>query len=121
MQEVEINKIVITAINVIILMGLPVWAVWHGRRIKNCEHMSYDYWMQILIVMCYITAICAEIPALWARWKAYYIYHMDISDSLYVLTTWDRWNHLLFYVIFMFLTWSITYKRVPKAFTEALG
>lgn len=118
MQETEINKLAITVLNVIIIGSLPLWFMWHIRKMKQCEHMTYDYWIQFIIALMYFTAFSAEIPALWARWKAYYIYKMEITADLYVLTTWDRFNHLALYLIIMFLTWSITYKRVPKAFTD---
>lgn len=118
MQETEISKLAITILNVVILGSLPLWMAWHIRRMKQCVHMSYDYWMQFIISLLYFTGIAAEIPALWSRWKAYYVYQLNIPDSLYVLTAWDRFNHLVLYLIIMFLTWSITYKRVPKAFTD---
>lgn len=118
MEPVEINKAVITVINIIVLGALPWWVYWHLQTRRQLNHMCYDWWIQTIIVMLYSSAICAEIPALWSRWKAYYELKMVMPDSLYILTTWDRWSHLLTYVILMFLTWSITYKRVPKAFTD---
>ena len=118
MQETEINQIAITVINIAVLGSLPGWFFWHIRQMRKREHLSFDYWIQFIIVLLYGAAINAEIPALWARWDAYYVYHMKIADGLYKLTTWDRSGHLFEYVILMFLTWSITYKRVPKAFTD---
>jgi len=118
MQETEISKLAITIINVLIEGALPFWLIWHIRQMRKREHLSYDYWIQFTISLLYGCAVLAEIPALWSRWKAYYVYKMVLPDDLYVLTTWDRVNHLVLYVVIMFLTWSITYKRVPKAFTD---
>jgi hypothetical protein len=121
MQETDVTKAVITAINVIILILLPIMAAWHICRIKKFEHASYDWWMQILVVLSYGAAINAEIPALWSRWKSYYVWHIQIPEAAYTLTTWDRWSHALYYILFMFITWALTKKRVPSIITETIG
>jgi hypothetical protein len=121
MGEIEVNKLVITITNIAILAGLPCMLTWHIRQAKKQVHMSNDWVVQILIIFAYMVAIGAEIPALWARWKAYYVYKMDIPDSLYVLSTWDRYNHLFFYVIFFILTYSFTRKKVPNIIRDTLS
>jgi len=120
MQEIDVNKAVITAINVIVLLGLPVTLGWHISQVKTKRHLSDDWIIQLLIVFLYATAICAEIPALWARFDAYYIHKMIIPDSLYKLTTWDRFNHLFFYAIFIVFTVTVTRKTIPKVIRETL-
>jgi hypothetical protein len=118
MQEEQIEKLVITVINVLVLGSLPFWFAWHIKQMKNLNYLSYDYWIQFIIVLLYGAAINAEIPALWSRWVSYYDYNLSLPKLIYVLTTWDRFGHLGLYLIIMFLTWSITYKRVPKTFTD---
>jgi len=100
---------------------LPCWAVFHIRYLRRLEHKSNEWWVQIIIVMYYSSAALSEIPAFWVRFKAYFEYHMQIPDSLYILTTWDRLNHLVTYVLVMFLTWSVTYKKVPEVFKDTVG
>lgn len=120
MQEIDVNKAVITAINVIILLGLPVTLGWHVSQVKSKKHLSDEWIIQLMIVFLYIVAICAEIPALWARFDAYYVYKMVIPDALYKLSTWDRWNHLLYYAIFIIFTVTVTRKTIPKVIRETL-
>lgn len=117
----ETNKMIITVINLIIVGMLPFWAWFHIRYLKRLEYKSEEWWVQIIIVMYYVSAFFSEVPAFWARFKAYYQYHLAIPDGLYILTTWDRLNHLLTYVLVMFLTWSVTYKRVPSVFKDTLS
>jgi len=118
---VSSNQLIITAINILIVAMLPFWAWFHVRYLRRLEHKSNDWWVQIIIVLYYISATASEIPAFWARFKAYYEYHMTIPESLYILTTWDRLNHFLTYILVMFLTWSVTYKRVPKVFVDTMS
>lgn len=121
MNEIDVNKAVITVINVIILLGLPVMLGWHIGQAKRLIHKSEPWIIQILIIFVYALAICAEIPALWSRWIAYYELKMPLSDGLYKLTTWDRWSHLMVYAALFMLTYSFTRKKAPKIVSDTLG
>ncbi len=121
MGEIEINKAVITAVNMLILMGLPFMFMWHIRQARKQVHLSDDWIIQILIIFTYGIAICAEIPALWSRLEAYYVLKMRMPEGLYKLTTWDRWNHLCFYVVLFLLTLTFTRKKVPKIIRDTLS
>lgn len=121
MERIELNKLVITAINGIILLWLPSWTFWFAKQVKRFEILTYEWWLQVLLVICLGAAINAEIPALWARIVAYYDMKMDIPQYLYVLTTWDRWGHQLFYFLFILLGWCITKKSIPKVLTDTIG
>jgi len=121
MNENDVNKAVITAINVIILLGLPIMFGWHINRAKRLMHKSDEWIIQILIIFTYGLAICAEIPALWIRYEAYYVMHMKIPEGMYKLTTWDRWGHAIFYVVLFLLTYTFTRKKVPQIVTDTLG
>lgn len=120
MTEISVNKAVITAINILILSGLPIMALWHYKQAKKKEHLSYDWMVQIMIIFLYIMCISAEIPALWSRWKAYYELRTQLPDVMYKLTTWDRWSHLLAYLVLFLLTHTITSKKVPKIVKDTL-
>ena len=120
-HDIDVSKAVITVINVLILMGLPMMFIWHVRQVKRCQHLSPDWMIQILILFVYMIAISAEIPALIARWIAYYQIHMKLPQILYMLSTWDRWNHLFFYVALFLLTHTFTKKHVPKVIRDFLS
>lgn len=113
-MEIEVWKAVITSINVLLIPALFFWIAWHLNHIKLFARHSYDWWIQIFITLSYITAFTAEVPAFISRIKAYYELKMVMPNSLYILTTWDRWNHVIFYIIFMVLTYSITTKTIPQ-------
>jgi hypothetical protein len=121
MNESDINKAVITGINIVILLGLPIMFAWHIKQAKQLIHKSEDWIVQILIVFVYGLAICAEIPALWSRWIAYYTLKMPLPDGLYKLTTWDREGHAVFYAALFLLTYTFTRKKAPKIVTDTLG
>jgi hypothetical protein len=121
MNEIDVNKAVITIINVLILLGIPVMFGWHIAQAKRLLHKSEDWIVQILIIFVYGLAICAEIPALWARWIAYYSLNMKLPDSIYKLSSWDRWNHLIFYAALFLLTYTFTRKKAPKIVSDTLG
>lgn len=121
MGEVEVNKAIITGINVVILLGLPCMLIWHIRRVKTKLHLSDDWMIQLMFVFLYITAISSEIPALWSRFEAYYIYNLKTPDALYKLTTWDRWSHLIFYVVLMVISSTITRKKIPNIIKDTIG
>lgn len=121
MKEIDVNKAVITAINTVILLGLPVMLGWHIAQAKRLIHKSEPWIIQILIIFVYALAICAEIPALWSRWIAYYELKMQMPEGLYKLTTWDRWNHLVLYVAMFLLTYTFTRKKAPKIVSDTLG
>lgn len=121
MNEIDVNKAVITIINVLILLGLPAMFGWHIGQAKRLIHKSEEWIIQILIIFVYGLSICAEIPALWSRWIAYYELKMTLSDSMYKLTTWDRWNHLIMYVAMFLLTYTFTRKKAPKIVSDTLG
>lgn len=121
MNEIDVNKAVITAINVIIILGLPCMLTWHVSRAKKLMHKSEDWITQILIIFVYGLAISAEIPALWIRWQAYYVLHIKLPDSIYKLSTWDRWGHLIMYVALFMLTYTFTRKKIPKIVTDTIG
>lgn len=121
MQEIEVNKAVITIINILILLGLPCMFTWHVRQTKIKPHLSDDWIIQILILFLYGAAICAEIPALWVRWEAYYIYHIKLPEGMYKLATWDRWAHLIVYVVMFFLTYTFTKKKIPQVIRDTLS
>jgi hypothetical protein len=118
MERIELNKLLITAINAIILIWLPIWTIWSANQVRKFKAVTFDWWIQVLIVICFGAAINAEIPALWARLVAYYGMNMPIPQYIYVLTTWDRWGHQLFYFIFTLLIWCITKKRIPTIVTD---
>lgn len=119
-HDIEVSKVVITAINVIILLGLPFMLGWHIRRMVKTNHGSYDWMMQLIIVFLYVIAISSEIPALWSRWVAYYELKMQIPEKLYVITMWDRWLRAIFYIFFFVFTFAFTVKRVPKVISDTL-
>ncbi len=121
MNEIDVNKAVITVINVLILLGLPVMLAWHISQAKRLMHKSEPWIIQILIVFVYSLAIAAEIPALWSRWEAYYNLHIVIPKTLYILTTWDREGHALFYAAFFLLTYTFTRKKAPSIIRDTLG
>lgn len=121
MNEIDVNKGVITAINILILLGLPCMFAWHIGQAKRLIHKSEDWIIQILIVFVYGLAICAEIPALWIRWYAYYTLNMKMPDVVYKLSTWDRWSHCIFYIVLFMLTYTFTRKKLPKIVTDTIG
>ena len=121
MNEIDVNKAVITLINVIILLGLPSMLGWHVTQAKRKLHKSDDWITQILIVIVYALAINAEIPALWSRWEVYYIQKLPLSKGLYFLTTWDREGHAIFYVALFFLTYTFTRKHIPQVIRDTLA
>lgn len=121
MNEIDVNKAVITGINVLILLGLPCMFAWHIGQAKRLLHKSEDWIVQILIIFVYGLAISAEIPALWIRWQAYYVLHIQLPDSMYKLSTWDRYGHLMLYVALFLLTYTFTRKKIPQIVTDTLG
>lgn len=121
MGETEVNKAIITAINAIILLGLPGMLIWHIRRVKTKKHLSDEWIIQLMFVFLYIISITAEIPALWVRWESYYVYNLPTPESLYKLTTWDRWSHLIFYVVLMVLSSTITRKKIPAIIKDTIA
>ena len=121
MHDIDVSKAVITVINIIILLGLPGMFIWHVKQVKRCPHLSPDWMIQILILFVYMIAISAEIPALVARWIAYYELRMKLPQILYMLSTWDRWNHLFFYVALFLLTHTFTKKQVPQIIRDFLS
>ena len=121
MNEIEVNKAVITVINILILLGLPCMFAWHIGQAKRLLHKSEEWVIQILIIFVYGLAICAEIPALWSRYKSYYVLHLQMPDAIYKLSTWDRWGHLIFYVVLFMLTYTFTRKKIPRIVTDTLG
>lgn len=121
MNELDVNKAVITAINILILLGLPIMFMWHIGYAKRLIHKSEEWITQILIIFVYGLAICAEIPALWSRWLAYYSMHLPMSGDLYKLTTWDRWSHMIFYVVLFLLTYTFTRKKIPQIVKDTIG
>ena len=121
MNEIDVNKAVITAINVIILLGLPIMFGWHIARAKKLIHKSEDWVTQILIIFVYGLAILAEIPALWSRWEAYYVLKLQLTEGMYKLTTWDREGHAVFYVTLFLLTYTFTRKKIPQIVTNTIG
>lgn len=121
MQQTQIYQAIITAINLIILAGLPYWFVWHFRHARKIRSHSDEWWIQILIIIGYGLAISCEIPALISRVLAYYDYNTRINNVIYILTLWDRWGRLTFYVLYMLLTWSIAKKRVPQVVKDTLS
>lgn len=120
-QEIEVSKAAITAINVIILMGLPYMFFWHIKQARSKDHLSYDWMVQILIIFVYGIAITAEIPALWIRLISYYQLKLVIPEGLYKLTTWDRWSHLCEYAALFLLTFTVTKRKVPKIVRDTLS
>lgn len=121
MHEIEVSKAVITAINIVILLGLPWMFYWHVRQVKKQRHLSDDWIIQILILFVYSIAITSEIPALWARWVAYYEVKLNMPDSMYKLAAWDRWEHLLGYIALFLLTHTFTKKTIPKPVRDFLS
>ena len=120
MEELNWDKAVITAINVLILSGLPIMLGWHVRQAKRQSHHSYEWQIQIFTIFLYMLAISCEIPALWARAIAYYQYHMYIPSVLLKLSAWDRWGRLLFYAVFFFYTYTIARKKMPQIVSDTL-
>ena len=115
MEEININKAIITIINILVLIGIPIMARFHIIKAKKEIHLSYEWWIQIMFVIMYISCLTSEIPAFWSRYRAYYELKLTINDtSLYVLTTWDRWNHLLNYLIIYLITYSVSKKEIPN-------
>lgn len=121
MYEIQLSKTIITVINIIILMGLPLMFWWHVRQARKKDHLSEDWMMQIIIIFTYGVAICAEIPALWVRWVSYYQLNIVLPEGVYKLSTWDRWNHACFYVVLFLLTHTFTKKKVPKIIRDTLS
>lgn len=121
MNEIDVNKAVITAINGVILMWLPCMLVWHIVQIRKFIHLSYDWTVQLLIIFCYCLAVNCEIPALWSRLYAYYNLKLTMPELLYTLTTWDRWGHVLFYAFFSLLTVIVTRKSIPQPIKDILS
>lgn len=121
MGRVEATKALITMFNITILFALPVFGIWHAIRIRYFKYWSHEWWTQIIITLCYIAAMNAEIPAFLSRLIAYYIQDLKVSGVLYTLNTWDRWAHVLFYGLFVLLTWIFTKNRMPKYIIDTLG
>lgn len=121
MEEIDVNKGVITAINAVILLGLPFMLGWHVKQAKKQIHLSDAWMMQIIIIFVYCLAISAEIPALWVRWVSYYRLKLDLPDLLYALNTWDRWLHLVLYIFLFLLTYTFTRKKIPGIIRDTLS
>lgn len=121
MTENEVSMFIITIFNCVILVALPICTIWHTARIRKFPHWSDDWWTQIIIVMSYIAAINCEIPALWSRVTAFYVYRLVIPQHILTLTTWDRWGRALFYIFYFLLTWIFTKKRIPEFVKETLS
>gem|GEM_PF-1947717 len=121
MHDIDVSKATITIINVVILLGLPLMFIWHVKQVKRCKHLSDDWMIQILILFVYMVFMEAEIPALWARWIAYYQLKMKLPQALYVLSTWDRWGHMFGYSCLFLLTHTFTMKRIPKVVRDMLS
>lgn len=121
MYEIEVNKGVITFINIAILSGLPVFFAFHIRAIKKHAQWSFDWWQQVIIALLYIAAINTEVAAFWGSYKTYYGYSIVLPDSIYTLTTWQRWGRLLFYVILYLQTWVATMKLIPTSVKNTIG
>lgn len=120
-EDIELSKIAISALNVIILMALPAMWLWHVNQARRRKHLSDGWIIQILIVFAYSTAIFAEIPALWGRFLAYYVYDVKMPDVVYTLATWDRTGHLFFYAVLMLLTHTFTSNYIPKSIRNMLS
>jgi hypothetical protein len=121
MQEIDISKAVITCINVIILIGLPVALILHLLHARKMLHWSFEWWQQIIISIVYTAGISAEIPACWIRLKSYYQYNIVLPESFYTLSMWDRYSHMLFYVLLYLLTWVVTFRRIPESVKNTIG
>ena len=120
-SEIDVYKIIITAINVVILLWLPCMVVWHILQMKKAKNLSYEWVVQLLFVFCFCLAVNCEIPALWSRYIAYYKMHMTLPEGLYFLTSWDRWGHVLEYAFFSLTTIIVTRKHVPKIIMDTLS
>jgi hypothetical protein len=120
-EDIELSKIAISALNFLILIALPCMLGWHITQARRRKHLSDGWIIQILIVFTYSVAIFAEIPALWARFLAYYIYRVEMPDILYTLATWDRTGHLFLYAVMMLLTHTFTSNYIPKSIRNMLS
>lgn len=120
-EDIELSKIAISALNMIILVGLPFMFGYHVKQARRRKHLSDGWIIQILIIFAYSVAIFAEIPAFWGRFLSYYIYRVDMPDVLYTLTTWDRTGHLFFYAVLMLLTHTFTSNYIPKSIRNMLS
>lgn len=121
MEEIDVNKAIITGINIIILLGLPCMLAWHIKKARSKSHLSDEWMVQILIIFVYAIAISAEIPALWARWISYYQLNLKLPQLMYVLNTWDRYLHLFLYVVLFMLTYTFTRNKVPKIIRDTFN
>lgn len=119
-EDIELSKIAITVINWVILMGLPIMFIWHIKHAKKRKHLSDGWIIQILIIFAYGVAMFCEIPALWSRYLAYYVYQINMPDIIYTLSTWDRTGHLCYYAVFMLLTHVFTSNYIPKKVRDIL-
>lgn len=120
-EDIELSKIAISAVNFIILLGLPCMMGWHIVNARRRVHLSDGWMIQILIIITYAVAIFSEIPALWSRWLAYYVYQIKMPDIIYTLSSWDRTGHLCLYAMFMLLTYTFTSNYIPKAVRDILS
>lgn len=121
MNDIGVQKCVITIINIIILLGLPFMLAWHWHRAIKEVHKSEAWLTQLLCIFVYFIAICSEIPALWSRWYSYYTIKLQIPEMLYTLSAWDRWSRLVFYVFLFVLTYTFTRKKTPKIISDTIG
>lgn len=119
-EDIELSKIAISCFNCVILIGIPFMVIWHIRKAKKTEHASKDWISQVLFVIAYIIAFLAEIPALWSRYLAYYVYNINMPDIIYSLSSWDRILHLCFYPAMFLGTFTVSSSYVLKKVKDML-
>jgi len=119
-EDIELSKIFISAINCVILIGIPFMMLWHVRKAKKAEHASKEWISQILFVIAYCVAITAEIPALWSRYLAYYVYDIKMPDIIYTLSSWDRLLHMCMYPAFFLASFTVSSNYVLQKVKDIL-
>ena len=117
----EYSKVFITIFNFAILIALPGAFVWHLLKIKSFANLTTEWWLQVMTCILYIAAFDCEIPACWSRLRAYYVLHMQLDSTSYVLNTWDRWGHVVFYGLFIVFTVCNTRKHIPQFIKSSIS
>lgn len=120
-MDISFVKAFITLINFIILIQIPINIIKCRNKIFKLEYDSFEWASMIVLTILWVVALSAEIPALIVRYLSYYKYHIQLPDILFVLNIWDRWLHLVFYLIFELYTYMQLNKKVPGIIKSTFG
>ena len=110
----------ITVINIIILFGLPFMLGYHVTRIRKFAVRDYEWYLQILYCLVYVSGIGTEIPAFLSRYLSYFYFKVEMPEVILSISAWDRTARSIFYIVLFICTYTSTKSYVPKTIRDIL-